>query len=64
MNRKFEKSSLMKSFINKVCSVQPYFSTKHLARVKPSQYIAELTTAAVAAAAAAVIHLTRTSTKA
>ena len=29
------------SFINKLSSVQPDFSTKHTARVKPSQYIAQ-----------------------
>ena len=37
--------------------MQANLSTKHIARVKPSQYIAQLATAAVAAAAAAVIRL-------
>ena len=34
--------SLLKLFyFNKLSSVQPNFSTKHTARVKPSQYIAQ-----------------------
>ena len=45
--------------------MQPNFSTKHIARVKPSQYIAQPVAAAVATiAATAVIRLTRTNTKA
>ena len=38
MNRKIIN---YQSLINKLSSVQPDFSTKHTARVKPSQYIAQ-----------------------
>ena len=36
-----DKASFTKEFINKFYSVQPDSSTKHIAGVRPSQYIAK-----------------------
>ena len=41
IQNKFWKIIIYQSFINKLSSVQADFSTKHTARVKPLQYIAQ-----------------------
>ena len=61
IRKKKLKVIIYQSFINKISSVQPDFSTQHTARVKPSQYIAQHLyeqNARVTAAVAAVRHLT------